>query len=811
MDVSDDLPTPPIVSTDDHALLTALTGESTARERKEGAKLPTGASPAFARLEVERPPQRSLQRKARRWPLPMVIIFLLLMTGTAVFVWQRREAREAGREAIAKAASAKRLGTYEAFLQAATSLARARTRWIPSPDLVAEQEFLASLFWLEYATGEPPRLTQSKELPAAALAQAALLLVDGEIWRARSLLAGVPPEETNQGVRFYLLAWSYWLEGKQGQAQELLDRALERVPRLAAAHVLRGHILWELGEGSKAEISYRAALAVSPSHELAVLGLTAVLLSRDHFTAEVDELLARVPKSALGQAWRRLMIFEHRFLKGDASATIKEIRLVLTEAPSNPVLLFHGVRVLLDLGYYDEAKALLGRLKKIRSDKDPALHLLEAELDCAQGIEPAAVVKLRGDLQHPASRRLYALALLLDGMIGDARNVLAEDVSTEAMPYRLFAVALADKGSSLEELRELARHSLAAKLALAHSLLERGELKAATETADELATHPRFRRRALALIAQIQLGENRIKEVMATVKELVPGFWPGAEVLGRFYLRVGRAAEASQILADGYHAGRKTLSLLVSLAQAYALAGKTIEATQIAEEAKARGASETQRHLLHDYLQLVEKKLPSGLADQRTSTDPIYLAAVGQLYVSLGRFKEAEEMLKAAQAADPSYSIPYLGLGMIYSAQKKPNAVSYFEDAITRATKKPYDSPAVQAKAHLEVARALLAEGKTGEPIMIHLRRAQELEPNNAEAHRFLGETYIAQRQWHEAQQALEKSVSLNPEEATAFFLLGVSSRAKPERARRALQRFLELEPQGKRAAIARRTLKKIR
>ncbi len=147
-------------------------------------------------------------------------------------------------------------------------------------------------------------------------------------------------------------------------------------------------------------------------------------------------------------------------------------------------------------------------------------------------------------------------------------------------------------------------------------------------------------------------------------------------------------------------------------------------------------------------------------------------SALGYCLKKQGRETEAIKEFSAALAGDPCDSYANLHLGLILMRRDRPRALGCFEKYLD---------------CHADTHWAGLAREKAG---FLRARNGWELREEGRE---------------EEAIQELEKAVALAPGNAFAHFQLGLLYPPRDlEKARRAIARCLELEPEGRHAAEAR-------
>jgi tetratricopeptide (TPR) repeat protein len=738
--------------------------------------------------------------------------FVLVSCAAAagVMIWRRNAPSSGDRRALAMAARARRTDKLEDYEAARAALTASNRRGGPSDALSAEAQLMAGLMWLEHRVGEPPRVAGTRRSWPQALAQAAAAVADHEPSLAVSRLEGEPKDPSNRAVRALLLAWAAWREGQPAEARKTLEIALRHQPDLAAAHLLDGYLCLESKELVAAERAFRRTLQLSPGHDLAAFGVAAVLLDQHpaSIPPEIDTLLAHATRSPVGQLWRRLLQSERQLRNGEGVA-VREIQPLVASIPAAPALLYRGAEILITAGEVDAALEILARLKRAHSDRDPAVRFLEAQLEVAQGLEAKAVQRFRDLPQTARVKRELGRALLFSGQPEEAEHVLEGDESDEAKTWRVVAAALRDKRAPVAPLQHLAESLADARLGLALVLLSRGEAGAAAQAAETVTSSPLLAARGLTLMAQVQDAEDQVDRALSSLEGALrrnPRFMPASELLGRIYVRVGRYPEAVVHLQRARTAGRATVPLLLALLQAQVLSGRPVDPV-LTDEIQQLGGSRAEIGTAAALVDLAAGKLEKAAALADDTSDGTLLLALGDGYLREGETADAESVWKNAMASAPADPLPYLRLGRLYAKQGTANATFYYEGAITRASRKKYYPRDIPVQAHLGIARYYVERRKMSPTVLSHIRAAIQIDGSASDAFRLLGETSLLAGNWKEAREALERCVALNPEDATAFYLLGLSSKSEPKRARHALVRFLELEPKGKRAAQARRAL----
>jgi tetratricopeptide (TPR) repeat protein len=647
------------------------------------------------------------------------------------------------------------------------------------------------------------------------LAAALLELVDGESARARNLLRTEPPDRDDRALRALYLAWADWIEGRRKEAERELRDALRLQPKLAAAQLLAGHLAREVGNLDEAERACTDVVQRRPGHQLAAACLaSAVMASGVEDEKELERLLAVTPEGPVGKGWQRLLRGEWKLRQGDLVAGLEDVQAALSTAPPRPALLFHGVEVLIIAGQLDAARVAWDRLVKLRSPLDPALLLLEAELLLSQGLERQALATLKDKELPPRGALLRARAQIAIGRLSEVAALLEGATTDEAKTLKAAAKALGDPKAPLDLLQELGRRSTWARLYTARALHDRKQEKDALEAVRPLLTAPPVRLEAMFLLARIQMAGNKVGEALATLDGAVRAsnsrFLPAVALQGAIFLQLGRFSEGGERLKQVLEGGRRTVEVAAALTKCRAMTGNAIEAGAALDDARKLGAEERLLETLKGYLLLAEGKHKDAASLlMQAEPDLINLVALGRAYLT-DRPAAAERAFSKAMDLDPAHPLPYLWMGRLLLEDGDRRAVEVLTTAIRRAEKRRYFPRSLVVEAKLGITQYKLDSGRPDAELLKKLKRLAGANPSNATAQRLLGEVYVALKRPRQAKAALRQCLQLDPENATALYILGMVLKSKPRQARADLERFLKLEPKGERATAVRRKLARL-
>ena len=282
---------------------------------------------------------------------------------------------------------------------------------------------------------------------------------------------------------------------------------------------------------------------------------------------------------------------------------------------------------------------------------------------------------------------------------------------------------LLERGETVAAIREL-RSAVAAdpKLAAAHMLLGRAYLE----------------QRSVALVAEA-------KAELQQALDLDPTLIWARFYLAKVYIDLGRYDKAREELERGLQTRADVPHFLSLLGEVNRKLGKPELAIELNRKALAIDASMTPAHY-HIALALLDlgrndeaaRQLESAIQSRYVSTE-MYLA-LGSLYTGAGRFDEAEELCRKAQALDPSRLEPYVSLAQLYNRRGAPEKAlaalgRVLESGRSFPTTAYYQK--LQADVFLELGRAHLARGAALEAAK-DLEHSLAFEPERGETHREL-------------------------------------------------------------------------
>src|ERR1043166_4236752 len=166
-----------------------------------------------------------------------------------------------------------------------------------------------------------------------------------------------------------------WRNGKISRALELSRTLVQRYPRSAGAHCLRGVLALELRQYGEAAVAFRQSVAVQNGFALSHFGLAVVEATQGHFSAAMTPLLklSRLePNSPL--VWEILSDCAQRLGRKEDSVTYARRATVLAPAAIDTWL--HLARAENSLGHTEGTLSALTRAAEVSPDSATILSLV---------------------------------------------------------------------------------------------------------------------------------------------------------------------------------------------------------------------------------------------------------------------------------------------------------------------------------------------------------------------------------------------------------------------------------------------------
>jgi tetratricopeptide (TPR) repeat protein len=210
------------------------------------------------------------------------------------------------------------------------------------------------------------------------------------------------------------------------QANELLKRALDMAPQLAAAHLAFGHLMESTGDLAAAQSSYEKAAQLQPDRTPGWLKLAALHFRQDHF-AEAMEAFQHAEKCRGNQPLAETRMGEAYYLRGDVFAAHKQFTAAVERKSDDPFPRLRVAQILARVGRPTESR---GQLEQILAAQEyPAALQMMAESELvASNLESAVKYYQRGLKAKPedwvAANNLALLLVQTKGPADEAVKVI---------------------------------------------------------------------------------------------------------------------------------------------------------------------------------------------------------------------------------------------------------------------------------------------------------------------------------------------------------------------------------------------------
>ncbi len=441
-------------------------------------------------------------------------------------------------------------------------------------------------------------------------------------------------------------------------------------------------------------------------------------------------------------------------LSREPAAVVEHLRQADRLARSRPTsadaVAALGVAYHADLFYAPAAVAY-----RIASQLDPAnwqwpyylalLHLERGEADSAAG-QLEAIVAAKPDFAQ-------AWLHLADARLKRAEYRKADEAYARAAEAPADATAVPGAPAARRPPIPIAAHALAGRARVA---LQQGQIDAARQTLEALVRNTPNFGAAHRLLADTyrRLGRERDADLHVARAAALPAYSPPPDVMIDALARESRSsvfllkqASAADLVRDGAwreYLVRRALEFEPRNPDVVYEMGALLQQLKRPEEALV---------YFNRHLEMVD-------ADQQT------LVQIGKCYADLGRFKDAEAVLRRALATVDD-AVGFYNLGYVLEQMDRaPEAERHYVRALEL-------NPGLAA-AHSNLGAALARQGRFDQAAA-HLAEVVRLEPGSASAVNNLGGILLQQRQLPAAARLFRSALELAPEYADAHANLGVA------------------------------------
>lgn len=604
-------------------------------------------------------------------------------------------------------------------------------------------------------------------------------------------------------------------------ALDVLNRAIEVDPERAGVYSNLGVLQYAKGDPALAEKAFREAVAVAPRSVDAHVNLGNFYRVVKRYAEAESVLHAALPFGAkdprLNRALASLYVEWNKL--PDAEPYIKTVVDVTNTAQSRMALADYYVAC----GRLPQAVETLNALAADKAQLVPAKTRIamilfangqhaEADkiVDEVLGAEPrsAAALTVKARLLLAENRPLDALARI--------KTAIEIDPTSATSQLTLARIELAlnrldDARKAFDETLRLEPRSLAAQIELSELHRNRGEIDSAIQFADRaVANRPENVKARLTLIRTLLVRDTdapRAEKEIRTLLAKHPQSPDARAAYAALYLSKGDQAGAKRAFERVLEVDPGSLEALSGLI-AIDLAGKRTHeaAARIDAALAARPGSAPVLLLAARVYGLagdrarVERLLGQALASD--PSNPETYSALGQLYAQQGRLDDARKQFTELVKLEPQSVAGPTMLGFLAYAQHDLSEAQRWWQAALEID--PRTAAAANNLAWVIVER----DGNLDQALQL-AQTARTKYPAQPDINDTIGWIYYKKHATTQAVSFLMQSVDINPNNAVYQFHLGMTYAQAGEdaKARRALQRALELQKDFDGAALARKTL----
>lgn len=567
------------------------------------------------------------------------------------------------------------------------------------------------------------------------------------------------------------------VRGDREQAARAFEQAVAAAPSSVQARLALANYRLASGDQAGAEAELRRALEIDPGHLLANRALAYFYIGAGRH--EEGERYLKAAADAAGDASGQLTLAEYYLARGrtdDARALLERVA-----AGDAADLATKAALRLATLDFRDgRADAAARRVDDVlaRYPSNAAALAAKAELLAADGdldgalaaVERAVTSDRSSALAHYAAGKVR----LLRGESADAVAAFtaAIQLDTRLVPARVELAALHLAAGRIEEARQMAESALAvapqsadAQLLLARALLAGREPARAEQILRDLERRQPASAAVATAVGRLELSKGSTQRARAAFERalrLDAGAIEPLRYLTQLDINERRIDAARRRVTAALAGDPQRPALLLLASEVAEIAGDPAEAERLARTVLevAPSASDAYARLAEIYgrsgrLQEATEEFQRLSRQQPESAGPI--TAVGVLLQMQGRDDEARQAYEQALGIDPRAAIAANNLAWMYAERGEDL------DAALRL--------AQVAKAHLPAQPAV--NDTLG--WIYHLRGASELAigpleeavrgaPSTAQYHFHLAHAYMATGDRTKARAALERALELEPD-----------------------------------------------
>lgn len=427
------------------------------------------------------------------------------------------------------------------------------------------------------------------------------------------------------------LAQIYTMQKENDKAEKILQECITLDPKSLQYYVNLATFLTSTNQLDKAEKVLRATIEQDPEDDKRRLILVQFLgAARKDMSAAEQELLGAIKKIP-DSSRLRFSLADLYEQKGDTAKAMDVYRDIISRYGVKPEGLSarNQLAALLEQqGKQDEAEKLTNEVLK-ENPKDSKALMAEARLLLGRHDTQGAIAALRTVLQDQPN-------------LVDAYLYLAEAHLLSNDP------ALAK--DSLMKAVELNPGNVKARLALAQYYARTGDISSASKSVDEALKLSPNDYQVLTAKSQLLLAKkdiNGAQGVLEKIKAVYPDNPASYSQLGQFYMSQHKYEAGAQEFEQALKKFKGNYQLMAGVVNAY-----------IAQKKPEKAIS----------------RLNDELAKEPSSR-PFAYELLAEVYITQKKYDEAEQALRKAIEANPTWNVPYRNLANLYRARGDMSSV----------------------------------------------------------------------------------------------------------------------------------------
>lgn len=622
------------------------------------------------------------------------------------------------------------------------------------------------------------------------------------------LLVGCSRDPEVRKQKYLESGQRYMQKGKYREAVIQFGNAVQVDPRYAEGHYQLAQAYLKLQNWNLAFQELERTVQVQPANMAAHVDMANLLIAARQFKQaqeHIDAVFGNNPNNPQAH------MAEANLKAGqqDFSGALREMQNAVQLAPDQWDFYLNRAVLQVRMNQFDAAEA---DFKKAAVLNPQAINVQLAlgafyeqrarVSDAEQSFQHAMQIDPKSPDPVVALARLY----LAEGRQAEAEELLRKSKDTfrdNPVGYRMlgdYYFALGDLDKATTEYASLYSkfsNDLQIKKNYIQILILKNRLDDANKLNDEILKANRDDAEGLIYRGQIEIRQGREREAAETLQQALhtdPENGVAHYHLGVAFSQMGHLARAESEWRDAVRLRPDLAEAQKSLALAEANNSEWDALAQTAGQMINRQPNLPDGYALRAISAINRKQLGKAEDDLRTAMQVAPQSPVGYIHMGNLRFRqkqynEAQKYYEQALEHDPNSADALAGVINIYLAQKQP------EKAIARVQAQLAQEPSNSNYHYL--AGVLLFNNKDMKAADSELRKAVDLDKNNADALLKLGQVQVAEGSADQALATYQAHVQSNPNDFRFYILMGelYESKSDWDKAKDMYQRALQVQP----------------